>query len=69
MLYILCHLFEDSQTIAYMKNLDTLLHLAGKKVTANELQYFSNKTNKQTEIYTLRLNFKTQLKNSVFCDE
>ena len=69
MLCMLCHLFEDSQTIAYMKNLDTLLHLAGKNVTANELQYFSNKTNKQTEIYALRLNFKTQLKNSVFCDE
>ena len=35
-----------------------------------ELQYLSNKTkqtNKQTEIYILRLSFKTQLKNWVFC--
>ena len=51
---MLCHVFEDSQTTAYMKNAET---------SANELQYFSNKTNKQTEIYTLRLSFKTQLKD------
>ena len=63
MLCMLCHVFEDSQTIAYMKNVDTLLHLAAKNVTANELQYFSNETNKQTELYTLKLSFKIQLKD------
>ena len=63
MLCMLCHVFEDSQTTAYMENVDTLLHLAAKNVTANELQYFSNETNKQTEIYILKLSFKIQLKD------
>ena len=63
MLCMLCHVFEDSQTIAYMKNVYTFLHLAAKNVTANELQYFSNETNKQTELYTLKLSFKIQLKD------
>ena len=55
---MLCHVFEYSQTTAYMKNVGT-----SENATANELQYFSNKTNKQIEIYTLRLSFKTQLKD------
>ena len=44
-----------------------LLILTAKNATANELQYLSNKTNKQTnkktEKYILRLSFKTQLKD------
>ena len=63
MLCMFCHVFEDIQTTAFMKNVDALLHLAAKNVTANELQYFSNQTNKQTEIYTLKLSFKIQLKD------
>ena len=39
------------------------LNLIAKNATANELQYLSNKTSKQTEIYTLRLSFKAQLKD------
>ena len=62
MYVMLCYVFEDSQTTSYMKNVD-ILHLAAKNVTVNELQYFSNKANKQTEIYTLALSFKTQLKD------
>ena len=51
---MLCHVFEDSQTTAYMKNLDTSYFQLLKTL----LQYFSNKTNTQTEIYTSRLSFK-----------
>ena len=46
-----------------------LLTLSAKNVAANKLQYVSNKPNKQTEIYILRLSFKTQLKDWVFCPE
>ena len=59
MLCMLCHVYEKCGYI---------LHLAAKNVTANEFKYFSNK-NKQTEIYTLRLCFKTQLKDRSFCAE
>ena len=70
MLCMLCHVFEDSQTKnedSHTKNVYTL-HLAAKNVTANELQYFSNKTDKQIEIYTLRYyaTFKVRKFESLF---
>ena len=47
---MLCHVFEDSQTT------ETLLQM-------NSNISVIKKTNKQTEIYTLRLSSKTQLKD------
>ena len=59
-------LCENSKTTAYIKHVDT----TAKNNAKNELQYLSNKTNKQTnkqtEIYILRLSFRTQLKGRVF---
>ena len=59
MLCMLCHLMYN----CIFEKCRYLLHSAAENATANELQYFSNKTNKQTEIYTLRLSFKTQFKD------
>ena len=61
---MLCHVFEDSQTTAYMKNLDTsYIQLLKTLLQMNSNISVIKKTNKQTEIYTLRLSFKTQLKD------
>ena len=60
MLCMLCHVFEDSQNNCIYEKSRYLLHLATKNVTANELQYFSNKTNKQTN-----RNIEIEFQNSI----
>ena len=44
MLCMLCHLMYN----CIFEKCRYLLHSAAENATANELQYFSNKTNKQT---------------------
>ena len=60
---MLYHVFKDSQTTAYMKNLDTSYIWLLKTLLQMNSNISCNKTNKQTEIYTLRSSFKTQLKD------
>ena len=64
MLCMLRHVFEDSQITACMKNLDTSYsYLLKTLLQMNSNISVTKQTNKQTEICTLRLSFKTQLKD------